>query len=116
MLLAAKRMHGGSFQTIGQREDLIMRALAPRAAQHGHATVAVEERREPIDVCARRHRDSLAGQQAGYFRRRRVRSGLKGDIAWNYHDRDTTIAYRLPSRASRDAGHLLGPRAQLTIV
>src|SRR5258706_1475493 len=93
-----------------------MGALASRAAQYGHAAIAVEQCREPIDVGACWHHDGLAGKQAGYFRRRRVYGGLKGDVARNHNDRDAAIAYRLPDRDFEDAGHLVGPRDQLTIV
>ena len=116
MFLASERVHDGSLQAIGQREDLIMRALTSRTAQHGHAAIAVEERGEPIDIDAWRHRDRLAGQQASRFRRRRVRGGLKRHVARNHHDRDAAIADRLPDRDLQNAGHLVGPRDQLTIV
>src|SRR5258706_1027251 len=93
-----------------------MGALPARADQYGHAAIAVEQCREPIDVGACWHHDGLAGKQAGYFRRRRVYGGLKGDVARNYNDRDAAISYRLPDRDFEDAGHLVGPRDQLTIV
>ena len=63
-----------------------------------------------------RHRDGLAGQQARSFRRRRVRGGLKRDVARDHHDRDAAIAHRLPDRDLQNAGHLVGPGDQLAIV
>src|SRR5216684_2694746 len=66
--------------------------------------------------CAPWHRDGLAGQQARYFRRRRVYGGLKCYIAWNHNHRDAAVAHRLPDRDLQNAGHLFGPRDQLTIV
>src|SRR6266481_3964808 len=66
--------------------------------------------------CASWHPDGLAGKQAGYFRRRRVYGGLKGDVARNHNDRDAAIAYRLPDRDFEDARHLVGPRDQLAIM
>src|SRR5882672_11660592 len=93
-----------------------MRALASRAAQHGHAAIAIEKRREPIDIDTCWHRDGLAGQQARYLRWRRVRSRLKGDVAGNNHDRDAAIAHRLPDRDLENPGHLVGSRDQLAII
>jgi len=61
MLLASERMHDGSFQAISQCENLIMRALTSRTAQHGHAAIVVEERGETIDIGVCRHRDRAAG-------------------------------------------------------
>ncbi len=109
MLLASERVHDGSFQAIGQREDFIMRALTSRAAQHRHAAIAVEKRREPIDIDAGRHRNDLAGQQARWLRRRRVRGGLKGYVARNDHNRNAAITYRLSDRDLQNARHLVGP-------
>ncbi len=116
MFLAAERMYDGGLQAIGQRKDFIMRAFAPRTAEHGHSTIAIEKRSEPIDIDLCRHRNRLPGQQPRYFRRRRVRGGLKGHVTRNDHDRDATIAYRLPDRNLQNAGHLVGSRNQLTIV
>src|SRR5258707_10592614 len=93
-----------------------MRALASGAAQHGYSAIAVEKRGKPIDIDARRHRNGLAGQQARCLRWRRVRSDLKGDVARNYHDRDTAIAHRLPDRDLQNAGHLVRSRDQLAIM
>ncbi len=109
-------MHDGRFQAISQCEDLIMRALTSRTAQHGHAAIAVEERGETIDIRMCRHRDRVAGQQAFCFRRRRVRGGLKRHIARHHHDRDAAIAHCLPNRDLQYSGHLVGPRDQLAIM
>src|SRR6266853_1768692 len=44
------------------------------------------------------------------------RPATLGNGARNYHDRDATIAHRLPDRDLQNAGHLVGPGDQLTIV
>ena len=116
MLLAPECMHDRSFQAIGQREDLIMRALASGTAQHGHAAIAVEKRCEPVDIDARRHRDGSAGQHARGLRQRRICGGLKGDVTRKDHHRDAPIAHCLPDRDLQNAGHLVGSRDQFTIV
>jgi hypothetical protein len=51
MFLGSERMHDGSFQAIGQREDLMMRDPASRAAQLGDTAIAVEQRGEPLAGC-----------------------------------------------------------------
>src|SRR5882724_9966540 len=116
MLLASERVHDRGLQAISQREDFIMCALTSRAAQYGHTAIAIEKRREPIDIRACRHCDGLARKQARHLWWWRVRGGLKCDVARNYHDRDTTIAYRLPDRDFEDAWHLVGARNQFTIM
>src|SRR5258708_13366727 len=50
MFLAAERMYDGGLQAIGQRKDFIMRPFASRSAEHAHSTIAIEKRREPIDI------------------------------------------------------------------
>ncbi len=58
-----------------------MRSLTSRTAEHGNSAIAVEKRSEPIDIDLCRHRNRLPGQQARHFRQRRVRGGLKGNVA-----------------------------------
>ena len=76
-------MHDGGFQTIGQRENLIMRALTSRAAQHGYAAIAVEECGETRDIGVRRYQDRATEQQTFSCRFRRSGSGLKRHVAWS---------------------------------
>jgi hypothetical protein len=102
-------MHDRRLQAIGQRYDLIMRALTSGAAQHGHTAIAVEKLRKPLDIGACRCRNDSAGQQARGLRRRCVRGRLKRDVARNDHDRNAAIADCLPDRDLEDAGHLVGP-------
>ena len=67
MFLASERVHDGRLQTIGQCDNLIVGALTSRTAQHGHATVAVEQCGEALNIGARRYHDRMAGQQALRF-------------------------------------------------
>ena len=96
VFLASERMHDGRFQTIGQCKNLIMSVPASRTAQYGHTAVAIEERREAIDIVAWRRHDRSAGKEALRFRRRRVGGGLKRHVPRYDYDRDASIADSLP--------------------
>jgi hypothetical protein len=116
MFLASERTHNGCLQAIGQCDNLIMRALTSRTAQHGYAAIAVEERGEAVNIGSGWYQDRIAGQQAFCFRHRRVGGGLKRYVARYHYDRDAAIANRVPDGDLQGAGHLVGPGNQLAIV
>jgi hypothetical protein len=93
-----------------------MCALASRAAQHGHAAVAIEQLGEAIDIVARRDHERAAGQEAFGFRRRRVGGALERHVARYDYDRDAAIADSLPDGDLQGARHLVGRGNELAIM
>ena len=52
MLFAAQRMHHRRLEALAQRDELIVRALASRAAEDGDAVIAIEQRGKAIELAA----------------------------------------------------------------
>ena len=59
MLLAAHRVHHRRLEPLAERQKLIMRACASGAAQYRHTPVAIEHRRQPVEIRRRRRHHRL---------------------------------------------------------
>ena len=116
VLLAAQRMNHGCLETLAQRYELVVRALAARAAQNGDAVVAVEQRSKPIEIAPRWRDHRRAWQQPIWVWRRRVRSGLQGNIARDHNNRRAAVADRFADSNLEHARHLMGRRDELAIM
>ena len=116
VLLAAHRMHHRRLQPFAERQELIVRSGASGAAQQGHAAVAVEHRRQPVEIVIRRDHDRLGWQQAGELGRRRIGGRLQGDIARDHHHRHAALAHGLANRHLQRARHLIGARDKLAVM
>ncbi len=63
MLLAAERVHHRRLEALAERQQLMVRTLASRAAQDGRPAFAVQQRREPVEITARGRHDRRGRQQ-----------------------------------------------------
>ena len=71
MLFAFEGMDDRRLAPLGERDDLIVRAGAARSAQHGHAAIRVQKRREALKIALRRdHRGRRRGEPVGLGGRR----------------------------------------------
>ncbi len=86
MLLAAERVHHRCLETLAYRQKLIVSALASRAAQDRDPTVAVQQRRETIDVVSHRRYDRRRRQEPGDLDRWGVDGFLQRDVTRQHHD------------------------------
>ena len=87
MLFSAQRMHHRRLEAPAERQQLVVRALASRAAQDGDAVVlAVEQRGKAIEIGAGRRNDGREWQQPLWLGGRRIRCRLQGDVARDYHN------------------------------
>jgi hypothetical protein len=116
VLLAAQCVHHRRLEALAQRDELVVRALASRAAQDGDALVAVEQRREPIEI-GRRWRDDGHGRQEPTRRgRRRFGCTLQCHVARQHHHRHAALADGLANRNLQHTRHLAGGRDELAVV
>ncbi len=116
MLLAAHRMHHRRLEPLAERQQLVMRPGASGAAQDRHATVAIQQRRQPVNIRSRRDAHRLGRQQAGKLGRRRGRSRLQRDITGDDHDGHAALADRFADRDLERARHLIGAGHELAVV
>jgi len=109
-------MHDRRLEPLGERNQLRVRALAAAAAQQRHPAAGIEQRREPVEIAARRCHYRGRWQQALYLCRRRLDRALQRDVAWYDDDRHTALADRLADRNLDDARHLVGAGCELAIM
>ena len=94
-----------------------MRALASRAAQDRDAALAVEQRRQAIEILlADGVTTGGGGSKPGGLGRRRIGGGLQRDVAGHHHHRHAALADRLADRDLERARHLVGAGDQLAIM
>jgi len=91
MLLAPHGVHDRGLQTFSKSEELPMGALAPGAAQHRHASVAIQKRRQSLEINIRGGRNGLCRKQTSGLWYRRIQCRLKRYIAWDDHNRDAAL-------------------------
>src|SRR5258708_27454828 len=116
MLLSPERMHHRSFQPVAERKELIMGTLTPRAAQHGHAALAVQEGCQPIEIRRRGRHHCPGRQEARYLGERGARCWLQGDVAGYHHYRHAAVGHGLADCDLQRTWHLVGAGDQLAIV
>src|ERR1700739_3823604 len=116
IFLALQRVNDRSLETLGESYDLIMSALTPRAAQHRHTAVSVEQCGQLIQsfIC-RRHGGP------GWQEIRSARIGCRGgrlqrDIAGDDDHGNAAIGDSLTDRKLQRALHLIGTGYKLAIV
>ena len=78
--------------------------------------VAVEQRREPVEIVSRGRHDRRGRQQPVELRRRRIAGGLQRDVAGQHQHRHAALADGLADRDLEGARHLVGARDELAIV
>jgi hypothetical protein len=117
MLFAAQRMHHRRIETRAERDELVVRALASRAAQDGDAVVlAIEQRGKAIEIGSRRRYHRRARQQPLCLGGRRIGRRLQGDVARDDHDGHATLADRFVDGDLENPRHLFGAGDQLAIM
>src|SRR5271154_2344220 len=116
VLLAAHGVHHRRLESLAQRQQLRMSALAARTAQDGDTAVAVEYRREPIEIRARGHDDGRRRQQSRDLCRGGVGCGPQRHVAGNDDHGYAALADRLADRDLEDARHLIGAGDEFAIV
>src|SRR5262249_28867853 len=116
MLLAPERMHNGSFQAFCQFDDFIMRARAPRSAQHCDSIIAVEKRSEARELLLRWCCDRSIEQQGLGFWHRLVRGWLQCHVPRDCNNRNPPIADGLADGDFKGTRHLVRPGDKLTIM
>ena len=108
MLLATERVHHRRLEALAYRQKLIVSALASRAAQDRDPAVAVQQRRETIDVLPRWHCDRRRRQQPADLGRWGVGGFMQCDVAGHHQHRDAALADCLTDRDLEHARHLVG--------
>ncbi len=93
-----------------------MGTLTSRAAQHGHAALAVQQRCQPIEIRRRGRHDCPGRQEARYLGDRGARCWLQGDVAGYHHYRHAAVGHGLPDCDLQRTRHLVGAGDQLAIV
>jgi hypothetical protein len=109
-------MHDRRSQALGQGDDLVVRAMAARAAQDRDAPVAVEHRRQAIEIGFRRRDHRYGRQEANAIRDPGVGRGQQRHVPRQNHDGDAALADRLADRHLERPRHLVRAGDQLTIV
>jgi hypothetical protein len=113
MFFALEGVDDRSLQALREREQLRVCALAPGAAQHGHAAVAVENGGQSLEIGGGRRHRRLRRQQTRWLGHRCVCRGLQRDVAGDDHHRDTALRHRRMKRHLQGARHLVGAGDQL---
>jgi hypothetical protein len=109
-------MYNGSFQAFCEFDDYIMRARAPRSAEHRNPIVVVKKCREAMELLLR-WRCHRPTEHKGFCSwHRRIQGWLQCDVSREHNDRNAAIANGLSDGNLQGARHLVGARDELTIV
>jgi hypothetical protein len=116
VLLAAHGMDHRRFETLRQCQKLGVRALTSRTAQYGDAALAIQQRRQPLEVLLRRGDHRRRRQQSRDLGHRRIGCGLQGNVAGQYQYRYAALRHGFADRNLQRARHLIGAGDKFAIM